>query len=75
MNDLSDARIKSMNERCEALKKWADDDSLELPEKVRETMRLVSDDIADLLKGANHERDDRDGKDRKDDPTGTKRKG
>ncbi len=49
MAKLSDARLKSIGERGEAIKKWAEDEDLSLPEAIRETMRLSAEDIIRLL--------------------------
>lgn len=49
MADLSDARLKSIRERGEALKRWSEDEGLSLPEAIKETMRLSAEDIMELL--------------------------
>ena len=49
MADLSDARLRSMRKRAEALERWAKTEDLSLPDGIRETMELAADDINALL--------------------------
>lgn len=49
MAGLSDARIRSIERRGEAVARWSKDELLALPDAIRETMGLLAEDVTALL--------------------------